>query len=109
MRALTSFRAFRTTEMDELAVGREFADFESLWTAITNFLQKYLIFFFLNDSRAIEADVRRNTRKMYNVPIKICEDWLCVCSRSEKISIRPHQGSYFCFPISEFSKDIMIK
>ena len=35
--ALTSFCTSSTPEMDELAVGYEFADFESLLTAVTNF------------------------------------------------------------------------
>ena len=56
--------------MNELAVGREFADFESLSTYVKHFEHKYLTQFYKRDNRKIEADGIRNTRKTYNVSIK---------------------------------------
>ena len=59
-----------TTEMDELAVGCEFSDFHRLSAAIENFEQTNFVQFYKRDSRRIEADVRRNTRKTYNTAIE---------------------------------------
>ena len=57
MRGLTSYRACRTTEMDELTVGREFADFESLSTAVTHFEQKS------NKTESLSVIVNRDAQK----------------------------------------------
>ena len=51
-----------TTEMDELAVGREFADFSSLSAAVALFESNNCVQLYTRD-RTVEADVRRNTRK----------------------------------------------
>jgi len=85
-----------TTEMDELAVGREFADFSSLSAAVALFESNNFVQLYTRDSRTVEADVRRNTRKTYNSAIKYANiTFACVhggkAFKSESKGARPHQ------------------
>ena len=56
--------------MDELAVGREFPDFQRLSAAVEHFEHTNFEQFYKRDSRKIEADICRNTRKTYNTAIE---------------------------------------
>ena len=56
--------------MDELIVGRKFPDFQRLSAAAEHFEHTNSVQFYKRDSRKIEADIRRNTWKTYNMAIE---------------------------------------
>ena len=82
--------------MAEIAEGVEFSTFCLLSAAITRFQDATFCQFYTRDSRTVEADVRRNTKKKYADAIKYANiTYACIHGgrqfRSASKGLRPQQ------------------
>ena len=78
----------RTTEMDELAVGCEFADSESSKATFVNFERRNFVQLLRRAILTIEADIKRNTRMSYNASIRYTNINRSVKSKYRKLCMQ---------------------